>query len=190
MSFSPKAYWSERGKIYEQQAKDGGWWDGEQEHLADFLGGLSFRSVLELGCGFGRVGASIKARWPDVQYTGIDISPDLVAAARKRLPDSHIIEADMVTFSSTRKWDLVLAISALSHVPPEDIGIVVAKIKNWARRDIVVVDWNKVGGLTPYQAGHPFESLLGPDTYKVSVRGPGQMPNDGRLSMWHLPLRS
>lgn len=185
-SFDPAAYWSERGKIYEQQAIDGGWWDGEQEHLPDLLETLDFASVLEVGCGFGRVGASIKRRWPDVAYTGIDISSDLVEGARKRLPDSEIILGDLVTWEDNREWDLVLAISALSHIPPEDIRGVVNKVKQWARKDIVVVDWNQVGRHTPYQAAHDFLRLLGPRTRHVSVRGPGQTPSDGRLSMWHL----
>lgn len=189
-SFSPKAYWDERGKVYEQQAIDGGWWDGEQEHLPDLLETLTFSSVLEVGCGFGRVGASIKRRWPQVEYTGIDISADLVAGAQKRLPGSEIIEADMVSYEADRQWDLVLAISALSHIPPEDIGGVIAKIKRWAAGDIVVVDWNAPGSKTAYQHGHYFESLLGPDAEWVSVRGPGQTPTDGRLKMWHLHLPS
>lgn len=188
-SFDPAAYWSQRGKIYEQQAIDGGWWDGEQEHLPDLLGKLKFSSVLEVGCGFGRVGASIKRLWPDIDYTGIDISADLVEGARKRLPDSEIIEADLVTFETDRQWDLVLAISALSHIPPEDIDGVVTKVKKWARRDIVVVDWNQVGGRTAYQAGHDVAKLLGRRTRKLNVLGPGQTPSDGRLSFWHLHQR-
>jgi SAM-dependent methyltransferase len=187
VTFSPKAYWSKRGQVYEQQAIDGGWWDGEQEGIPDLLATLTFSSVLEVGCGFGRVGASIKAHWPEVEYTGIDISPDLVNAAQKRLPDSEIIEADMVIWNPDRRWDLVLAISSLSHIPPEDIFGVVRKLLAWARRDIVVVDWNQIGGKTAYQHGHDIAALLGPRTKRVSVRGPGQTPEDGRMAMWHLP---
>lgn len=189
MTFNPGEYWAKRGKVYEQQAIKGGWWDGEQEGIPELLATLEFSSVLEVGCGFGRVGASIKRHWPEVTYTGIDISADLVEGARKRLPDSEIIEADLVTYTDDRQWDLVLAISALSHIPPEDIGGVVAKIKRWARRDIVVVDWNEVGGLTAYQAGHDVAKLLGWRAKRVSVSGPGQTIYDGRMAMWHLHLR-
>lgn len=188
-SFDSGAYWAKRGKIYEQQAIDGGWWDGEQEHLPDLLQRLRFANVLEVGCGFGRVGASIKRRWPDIKYTGMDISADLVEGAKKRLPDSEIILADLVTWEDDRQWDLVLAISALSHVPPEDIGGVVAKLKRWAKRDIVVVDWNEVGGQTAYQFGHDVPALLGPKTRRWRVRGPGQTSSDGRMAMWHLHQR-
>lgn len=188
-SFDSGAYWAERGKIYEQQAIDGGWWDGEQEHLPDLLATLKFTSVLEVGCGFGRVGASIKRRWPDVEYTGMDISADLVEGAKKRLPDSEIILADLVTWEDDRQWDVVLAISALSHVPPEDIRPVIAKLKTWARHDIVVVDWKEIGGRTAYQFGHDIAALLGKRTRKVNVLGPGQTPSDGRMAMWHLHQR-
>ena len=186
MTFDPRAYWNKRGRTYEAEAIAGGWWDGEQEHLPDLLERLQFDSVLEVGCGFGRVGASIKSRWPRVAYTGIDISADLAAGARKRLPDSEIILDDVVTFESPRQWDLVLAISALSHIPPEDIEAVVAKVKAWARNDIVVVDWNEVGSQTAYQCAHDFMALLGPKTRRVRVRGPGQTSDDGRMAMWHV----
>lgn len=188
-SFDYKAYWDGpkgRGKIYEQQAIDGGWWDGEQEGIPELLEKLRFRSLLEVGCGFGRVGASIKARWPKVSYTGMDISWDLVEGARERLPDSEIIYADMVTWEDTRRWDLVLAISALSHIPPENIGGVITKLKTWATNDIVVVDWNNVGGQTAYQYGHDVAALLGPKTRRISVHGPGQTSSDGRMAMWLL----
>lgn len=188
-SFDSGAYWAKRGKVYEKQAIKGGWWDGEQEGIPELLATLEFASVLEVGCGFGRVGASIKRHWPEVEYTGIDISADLVAAARKRLPGSGIVLGDMVTYNPNRQWDLVLAISSLSHIPPEDIGGVVRKLKRWARRDIVVVDWNQVGGQTAYQFGHDVAALLGRRTERVSVRGPGQTIYDGRMAMWHLHRR-
>jgi hypothetical protein len=55
-SYNPREYWLARGKVYKDQFK----YDPEklvqEQLLLDHLKGMPpFRSVLEVGCGFGRI---------------------------------------------------------------------------------------------------------------------------------------
>lgn len=160
MTYHPPTYWTERGRTYEQEAHDRGWWATENQPLIDLLDTLTFESVLELGCGFGRVGRTVLNRWPGVAYTGMDVSPDLIDAARRILPESaELLVADLATWDADRQWDLVLSVSVLGHLLPTDIAGVLGKMRRWARRDIVHVDWNEVGGRTEYQYGHPYQNI-------------------------------
>jgi ubiquinone/menaquinone biosynthesis C-methylase UbiE len=52
-------------------------------------------TILDLGCGTGRLAALAKQRYPDVQVRGIDPSPQMIKAARSRnrhhlTPDSFV----------------------------------------------------------------------------------------------------
>lgn len=165
MTYSPVDYWTERGRGYEQEAVREGWWATENVPVHELLDGLTFDSVLEVGCGFGRVGAQVIARRPGVAYTGLDVSPDLILAARRIIPDGELIVADLATWDTDRRWDLVLSVSVLGHLRPDDIEEVLRRMRTWARRDVVHVDWNEVGASTSYQYGHPYRDIharLGP----------------------------
>lgn len=70
--------------------------------------------VLELGCGDGR--------WSDAfaDYTGSDISPTLLAEAKRRHPGKKFAHHDMRQGVSG-EWDLIFTFTAWLHVPPKDI---------------------------------------------------------------------
>jgi SAM-dependent methyltransferase len=178
MTYVPADYWTQRGKVYEAEAIDRGWVSVENEPLFRLLDTLTFSSVLEVGCGFGRVGYAIKRHYPHVIYTGIDVSPDLIEAARKRLPESELIVADLATWDSDRKWDLVVSVSVLGHILPTDIEAVIAKMRKWADNDVVAIDWNEVGKTTGWQWGHDYGHLYGSAAISTTPYG--------RQDIWHV----
>lgn len=162
MTYSPPDYWTDRGRGYEQEAVREGWHGVENQPVLELLDTLEFESVLEVGCGFGRVGNAVLARRPGIAYTGLDVSPDLIEGARRILPPSaELICADLATWDADRQWDLVLSVSVLGHLLPSDIARVLAKMKRWARNDVVHVDWNEIGGQTTYQYGHDYQLIHG-----------------------------
>lgn len=169
------AYWIERGKTYE--AEYAGRIGAEDKALLTLLRSLRYDFVLDAGCGFGRVGEMIAYARPDARYTGIDISPDLLDAARQRLPKAALWQKDVTAFETSRRWDLVLAISVLSHIPPDQVAGVAHKLRTWARHDLVTVDW--VGpGSSDYQWVHDYGALF-PDA---------QVTRLGAVSMFHVAL--
>ena len=66
--------------------------------------------VLELGCGTGRVTEALAEG--GVPVTGVDLSPDMLARARRRLvdhPGVHLLRADMRALPLRGAWALVAA---------------------------------------------------------------------------------
>ena len=179
MSYVPSVYWTERGRTFEEEARARGWHDAQDTVLAALLARLHYRSVLDVGCGFGRVAAAIERDRTWTRYTGLDVSPDLVAGARAAVPTGEFICTDLATWEPTRQWDLVLAISVLGHLLPDDVPIVTGRLAHAARRDLVVMDWDAVGQQTEYQFGHDYRALL-PDAEYVGV---------GALGLWHVSYR-
>lgn len=65
---------------------------GLTRRLLERIAGLPGRTVLDIGCGAGELALAIAAARPDATVIGVDISPDLVAEARKRAREDARVE--------------------------------------------------------------------------------------------------
>ena len=101
-------------------ASDGGW-DGERYQAevtaraaaagnphgeADFVMGLAPRSVLDAGCGTGRVALELARRGVDL--VGVDADASMIATARRLGPDLEWVHADMCQLDLGRRFDVVV----------------------------------------------------------------------------------
>jgi SAM-dependent methyltransferase len=96
-------------------------WDVSDE--ADWLvERLGARSVLEPGCGSGRMLVALADR--GLEVVGIDRSPQMVELARERLGGrGEVHEADMTDFDLGRRFDgAVCPINTLLHLTPEELA--------------------------------------------------------------------
>ena len=73
---------------------------------ANFVMDLRPSSVLDAGCGTGRVARELAARGAEV--VGIDAEPSMIATARKLSPDLVWLVADICDCNLGRTFDLVL----------------------------------------------------------------------------------
>ena len=73
---------------------------------ADCVSRLAPRTVLDAGCGTGRVAAELARRGIDV--VGIDRDPSMIATARDLAPQVEYHVADVVTADLGRTFDLVV----------------------------------------------------------------------------------
>jgi SAM-dependent methyltransferase len=79
---------------------------GQSTHgEADFIESLRPRSVLDAGCGMGRVAIELHRRGIDV--VGVDLDDDLLEFARQSQPSIHWVHADLATMSFDRRFDIV-----------------------------------------------------------------------------------
>jgi trans-aconitate 2-methyltransferase len=62
---------------------------------------------VDIGCGPGNSTEIIAERFPDAEAIGVDSSPEMLVAARKRLPKATFIEADIATWSPLAGTDLL-----------------------------------------------------------------------------------
>jgi SAM-dependent methyltransferase len=88
--------------------------------------------VLELGCG---AGIPVTAALADGRtVTGIDISATQIAAARRNVPGARFAQADMTALDfEPASFDAVVAFYALTHVPRDEQGDLLARIRRWLR---------------------------------------------------------
>lgn len=73
--------------------------------------------VLDLGCGTGAFLASIAARYPRLELAGLDLTPALLAEARRRVPRAHLIEGDAEALPFKEgTFDVVCSLNVLHHL--------------------------------------------------------------------------
>jgi trans-aconitate 2-methyltransferase len=75
------------------------------------------KTATDLGCGPGNSTEVLAAAFPDAQVAGLDNSPDMIAAARKRLPDIRFELADLTTWSDPGPFDVILSNAVMQWVP-------------------------------------------------------------------------
>ena len=106
---------------------------GQASHgEADFVESYAPRSVLDAGCGTGRVAIELARRGLDV--VGVDLDAEMIAAARRKAPDLPWHVEDLATFDLGRTFDLVaMAGNVMIFCRPEDRGAIVARCAGHVR---------------------------------------------------------
>ena len=74
----------------------------------------------DLGCGPGNSTEVLLARFPGAEVEGVDSSPDMIAAARARLPGVRFTLGDLAEWRGAGAYDLLLANAVLQWLPDHD----------------------------------------------------------------------
>jgi SAM-dependent methyltransferase len=156
MIYNPVEYWKERGKVYLKDFRFEKYKDQERillKHLDNVNDIKTIDSVLELGCGFGRITKLLLNRYPNIkEYLAIDISPDQIENAKKYV--SYGIWKKKINFDfqvtdiesfkpidKKKKYDLVILCEVLLHIPPYQIQSTINKCISLSNRHIINIDW-------------------------------------------------
>ena len=137
---------------------------------ADFLCALNPRSVLDAGCGTGRVARELAARGIDV--AGVDAEPSMIAAARERSPELAWRVADLAELVLDRTFDVVVMAGnvLLFTQPGTNAAVVAACARHVAPQGALV---------SGFQLGRGYEVA----EYDEHCRAAG-LELEGRWSTW------
>jgi len=117
------------------------------------IGAAAPSSVVDLGCGPGNLTALLARRWPDADVSGVDNSPEMIAAARAAAPGPRFEIGDVRDWRPDRAPDVITCNAVLQWVPGHDDLVV-----SWA-------DALAPGGWLAFQLPGNFSS----PTYSVAA---------------------
>ena len=85
-------------------------------------------SLLDVGCGFADLYHYLREQGLEVEYTGLDLSPDMIEAAQGRAPQLSLFEGDLFDFNPPEQsYDWVLLSGAMNE-PLKDDGAYVRQM--------------------------------------------------------------
>lgn len=79
-------------------------------------------SILDIGCGTGKLLSELSCLYPEATFKGIDITPSMVEIARHRLRSNkniEIIKTDLEGFSDRKKFDIIYCLNVFHHFSSE-----------------------------------------------------------------------
>jgi SAM-dependent methyltransferase len=131
MEYKPIEYWRSRGKYYKDKFIRNKGFELQEKMLLDYLRRLEFKTVLELGAGFGRITNLVKSNFKIDRYVGVDISPHQLSHITDRsvelvLADVHNLPLDNFEF------DLILSVELFLHIKPEQIFSFLASLLEYS----------------------------------------------------------
>jgi SAM-dependent methyltransferase len=205
-SYNPTEYWIQQGRTYKDKFNYNKEFRLQEKMLLAYLKSISpkFRSVLEVGCGFGRVTKLIISNHPDIQrYFAVDLSPDQILNAEqyvrsgtdKNKPSSKGLSftvSDIKSLDLSDKFDLVLAAEVLLHILPSEIKEVMTKLVNLSNRHIINLDYyqEKMTTLAPHNFLHQYEKIYEEipsvaEVKRIPIRKTGLLGVDTKQSIFH-----
>ena len=175
--YNPHDYWYEHGKTYKEQFRYNKNFELQESLVIEYLkknlaSPSSFSTVLEAGCGFGRITKLLLSNFPNIrEYQALDLSPDQIENAKeftrpvieaREVNPLNFTVSDIQSFQSQRKYDLVIASEVLMHVLPSEIENVMIKLVSVSNRHIVNIDWyekEKPRKMAPHNFIHEYEKI-------------------------------
>jgi cyclopropane fatty-acyl-phospholipid synthase-like methyltransferase len=169
--------------------------------LLDYMHSVSppFGSVLEIGCGFGRITKLVLSEFPNIQkYTAMDISPHQIKNASENVKgvrggiDVEFIVSDIKSLQVMEHYDLVIAAEVLLHVIPSEITDIIAKLVGLSNHHIINVDYyeEKQASLASHNFLHQYEKIYKGiasirDVKRTPIKKGGILAIDTKQSIFH-----
>jgi len=144
VKYKPEKYWLKRGKVYRKRFQSSEDTQKQEKKLIEVLNQFKFETVLEFGCGFGRISKLLLDNFPIKKYNAFDISPHQVNHASKlceQFSNASFEVKQIQDFKSDKKFDLVIGVDVLMHILPAEIDDVIYKLAEFSKHHMVNSDW-------------------------------------------------
>lgn len=142
------------------------------QHFLDQVGRGRSASILDAGCGAGRMLAYLETLDPTLHLTGVDLAPGMVAQARANQPTLQIHEAELAALPfPADQLDGVLSWYSIIHTPPAELPRVVDELKRVLRpRGSLLLGFHAGSGARMAQRAYGHDVEL-----RVQLHDPGEI---------------
>lgn len=137
-TYEPEKYWHNRGQTHICE----NFLESPNDELIQHLKTIKFDSVLEFGCGWGRVTKTILDNFKPHIYTAFDFSHHQVYNAKLECKNYNVNfqSSSIERFESDIKFDLVIGVTVLLHVLPKDIKNTIKYLLKFSKKYFIHVD--------------------------------------------------
>jgi len=146
MGYQPVKYWKERGKVYQKEFVHSKSFQEQEKVLVEYLKQLFFDTVLEFGCGFGRITKLLLENFSIKKYDAFDLSSDQIKNAQKfckKFKNVNFSVSTIQDFKSKEKYNIVLGTEVLLHVIPKEINRIISHLVTFSDSHMINIDWSQ-----------------------------------------------
>jgi len=146
---------------------------------------LGLTSLLEIGTNSGRNLAHVRQAYPSLELKGIDVNARAIEFARQKglNIDFEVADANNWTEPADR-WDGILTMSVLDHIPDEAAQVLAGNIAKSARHVIAVELWDgSKGERSLYKYSRDTKALFERHCFETLMweKAPGQYDEQDSL---------
>ncbi|ETP68968.1 methyltransferase type 12 [Planococcus glaciei CHR43] len=140
------------------------------------------RSVLDIGCGEAGYIKKLADRFPDTQFTGIEISPAVVETAKELTAgnDNIVIEnADLWQYQPERLQDMVMMNNVIHYIDLEKRQALFTELATWLEKDGILSVVTPIAGSSE---DPPFANVF--NSFFSSFDNLYRLPTRQELAEW------
>lgn len=89
------------------------------------------KSILDWGCGVGRVTRHLPEFFPEAKITGVDINPASIQWLQQHIPGISFLLASENTLPPASSFDLIIGTSVLTHIPADQQAASLLQLQQW-----------------------------------------------------------
>jgi len=110
--------------------------------VVEYLRNVSFDSVLEFGCGFGRITKIILDNFKVQNYTAFDLSPHQIYNTKILCKDYNVDYhiSSIMNFNPKKKFDLVIGVDVLMFASPNDVKKTIERLLSFSKKHFIHID--------------------------------------------------
>jgi ubiquinone/menaquinone biosynthesis C-methylase UbiE len=121
-------YFNEWSQTYEQSIGQFFFFDPVQRGIlnlvAEIKGGQPPESILDVGCGTGRLLRKAGTRWPSARRTGVDLAEGMIGVARRLTPGADFLVGAAETLPlADASMDVILSTISFHHWSDQATGV-------------------------------------------------------------------
>jgi ubiquinone/menaquinone biosynthesis C-methylase UbiE len=143
-------HFNRRAATYETASSQGYFFDRIQRRVLKTAQASDPKTVLDVGCGTGRLLRKAKQKWPDAHLVGVDAAENMITQARRLFPDAefHVGMAEELPLPDS-SVDLTFSTLSFHHWANQSKGIMeVARVLDlggtFLLADIAIPAWMRV----------------------------------------------
>jgi len=120
-------------------------------------------SVIDVGCGQGRLAAFIAEVLPNASYSGVDLAQAQLDGTARVQPEGEYYLSKLQDFQPGLKWDLVLCSEVLMHIPPNEMHLACQNLLAITGKYLITIDWTRplTVKTAPWNWLHAYREFLG-----------------------------
>lgn len=132
-TYKPHQFWHKRGETYILEKES----SFPKHELIKYLRTIQFDSVLEFGCGYGRITKLIFDNSKPSNYTAFNVSAHQVYNARLECNNVNFSVSSIKEFTSDTKFDLVICVTVFIHIPSKDIKDTIEHLLSFSKKHFI-----------------------------------------------------